>query len=246
MLGVLLDRMVILPLCWLGVVILNCSTIRYLRRDPLHFHGAGRSIKRLQVRLVLIITIFALLWTLQSIALYFGTRTFALEFAIKWAFGVGFVDALIYGWPTSLTYICGPCCLPLFKRLSRSISTGFGRGRPQEVQQQEGQGAGSARSQGRVGWRGSTSVWETLAPSQTACSEGYEFRPLYQSGSAAPSSRAAFKASRAQPHARRGLTPYHILATTFDFNRRDLPTGGPLGYSSHNASGTGGIATRAP
>lgn len=92
MLGVLLNRMVVLPVCWLVVVILNCSTVRYLRREPLQYYGAVHSIKRLQVRLVLITTVFALMWTLQSVPLYLDQRTFALDLATTWAFGIGFVD----------------------------------------------------------------------------------------------------------------------------------------------------------
>jgi len=78
MLGVLLDRMIILPLCWFIMVVYNCSTVDYSRRKSLQQYGGVHSIKRLQVRLVLITTVFAVMWTLQSIPLYLDRRTFAL------------------------------------------------------------------------------------------------------------------------------------------------------------------------
>lgn len=40
---------------------------------------------------------FLVIWIANSIPLYADTRTFALELSVKWAFAIGFVDAMIYG-----------------------------------------------------------------------------------------------------------------------------------------------------
>jgi hypothetical protein len=218
MLGILLNRMIILPLCWLVVVALNCSTVYYLRRESLQQYGGVHSIKRLQVRLVLITTVFALVWTLQSVPLYLDRRTFALEFSTKWAFGIGFVDALIYGWPTSLTYIFGPCCLPLIKRLLPSFSRGANNdGEPQGGVQQ----TGSSRWQPGVQLRSTSAGWTTLVPSEYPTI--YNDSSNSRSGAAAATSGSFWGKSRAPPAV--GLTPYRIFATTFDMNYRTLPSG---------------------
>lgn len=46
---------------------------------------------------VLITISFFVIWVLMSIPLYANVRTFDLELAVKWAFGIGFVDSMIYG-----------------------------------------------------------------------------------------------------------------------------------------------------
>lgn len=234
MLGVLLDRMVILPLCWLVVVVLNCSTVHFLRKESLQQYGGVHSIMRLQMRLVLITTVFALVWILQSIPLYLDRRTFALELSTKWAFGIGFVDALIFGWPSSLTYIFGPCCLPLIKRLFSS----FPRGANTREHQQEVQQAGGSRWQpGAELPRSISADWTTLVPS--------EYPTMYNNSSGSARSGAPAAVSGGFPGATRlpsagGLTPYRIFATTFDMNYRNLPSGKPADDCDNTSHTSGG------
>lgn len=45
---ILLARFIILPICWVGVVVLNCYTMLYLRHESRRYYALG-SIKRLQV-----------------------------------------------------------------------------------------------------------------------------------------------------------------------------------------------------
>lgn len=94
--GVMLDRMILLPLSWLAILVFNVWSIIHLRGETGRFLTLT-SIKRLQLRLVLITVTFIVIWVLMSIPLYANTRTFALELSVKWAFSIGFVDAMIYG-----------------------------------------------------------------------------------------------------------------------------------------------------
>lgn len=238
-LGILLNRMIVLPLCWLLVVVLNCSTVYYLRKEFSQQYSPVHSIKRLQVQLVFITTVFAVMWTVQSIPLYLDQRTFALEFATKWVFGIGFVDALIYGWPTSLKYIFGPCCLPLIKRLSsRRFNV---REHQLEMQRQhDGQGA-IARLQGGVESGPSTADWETMMPSMFLttlnASDNSRVRATFRPDP------AAFTASTVPQPPPHGLTAYNIFVTTLDMNYRHLTsTGGSLagGTTSSGSGGRGG------
>lgn len=80
--GVMLDRMILMPLCWLAILVFNAWTVVYLRGETGRFM-ALTSVKRLQLRLVLITAAFIVIWGLMSIPLYANNRTFALEFGVK-------------------------------------------------------------------------------------------------------------------------------------------------------------------
>lgn len=94
--GVLIDRMILMPLSWLVILVFNTWIIVRLRSETGRFMVIS-SVKRLQLRLVLITVAFIVVWVMMSIPLYSNTRTFALELSVKWAFGIGFIDAMIYG-----------------------------------------------------------------------------------------------------------------------------------------------------
>lgn len=94
--GIIADRWVVLPLSWLAVLVLNGWTIYRLRRETRRLYELS-SVKRLQLRLMLITVAFSVLWLAYLLSSYIKRRTFALEFWTKWAFGIGFVDAMVYG-----------------------------------------------------------------------------------------------------------------------------------------------------
>jgi hypothetical protein len=94
--GVMIDRMILLPLSWLAILVFNTWTVIHLRGEMQRFLVLT-SVRRLQMRLVVITAAFVLIWALMSIPIYLNKRNFALEFTVKWAFAIGFIDAMIYG-----------------------------------------------------------------------------------------------------------------------------------------------------
>ena len=80
--GVLLDRMILMPMSWVVILFFNTWTIIHLRGETGHIMTLT-SIKRLQLRLVLLTAAFIVIWVLISIPLYADKRTFALEICVK-------------------------------------------------------------------------------------------------------------------------------------------------------------------
>lgn len=74
--------MIFMPFSWVVIFVFNMWTIIHLRRETGHFM-ALTSVKRLQLRLLLITATFLVLWVLMSIPLYANNRTFALEICVK-------------------------------------------------------------------------------------------------------------------------------------------------------------------
>ena len=107
MLGVMLNRMVILPSCWLLILVLNIWTVQHLRMESRRYCALS-SVRNLQVRLLVLTTIFPVVWFLQYLPLYMRKRTLALELGFRWAYGIGFCDALIFGYPTLVFFFCRP------------------------------------------------------------------------------------------------------------------------------------------
>lgn len=103
--GLLIDRMVLLPGFWLAILVFNFSTVRRLRAETQRFYAVS-SVKRLQLRLVLITFAFVLIWIPYSIPFYLKKRSFELELAVKWGYGIGFIDATIFGACIDFILIC--------------------------------------------------------------------------------------------------------------------------------------------
>lgn len=76
----MLDRWILLPICWFAVVGFNCSTIYVLKKEARHLPLSAR---RLQLRLLLVTISFCVLWGLMAVPSYLHIRTFAAEFLLR-------------------------------------------------------------------------------------------------------------------------------------------------------------------
>ena len=244
LLGILLNRMVLLPLCGTTIIVLNGWTVHHLRKEAIRYH-ALESVKRLQTRLLIMTTTFVIMWTMQSIPIYIDKNSYALEWTMQWAFGVGLMDALVFRWPTSLTYLCAPCCLPFLKRFFSSVpttpslplrhETGLSLERRQE-QQRHGRRPGlpsSTEPPSRA--RRSTSIWEALLM-------GTDQQSTYVDDES--ESWSSVPGRRTEPVAASTLSPYRIFATTFDLNHRSLPAAAAAS-ANHPGRGAGSTDSHA-
>lgn len=88
--------MIVLPVSWLVILVLNTWTILRLRRETRRLYILS-SIKHVQICLVIITLSYIVIWAAYSATFFVKRRTFALELGAKWAFGIGFIDAMVYG-----------------------------------------------------------------------------------------------------------------------------------------------------
>jgi hypothetical protein len=78
--GYMLDRWVLLPICWFAVAGFNCATIYVLKKEA---RFLPLSAQRLQLRLLLVTISFCVLWGLMAVPSYLYVRTFAADFLLR-------------------------------------------------------------------------------------------------------------------------------------------------------------------
>lgn len=76
----MLDRWVVLPICWFAVAGFNLSTIYVLKREAQHLPV---SVYRLELRLLLVTISFCVLWGLMAVPPYLFVGTFAADFLLR-------------------------------------------------------------------------------------------------------------------------------------------------------------------
>ena len=76
----MLNRWIVLPICWFAVVGFNCATIYVLKKEA---RFLPLSAQRLQLRLLLVTISFCVLWGLMAVPSYLFVRTFAADFLLR-------------------------------------------------------------------------------------------------------------------------------------------------------------------
>lgn len=77
-LSFVLDRWIVLPICWLVVLLFNSWSIYVLRTETRYL-----SAKRLQTRLLLVTISFSVLWGLMMAPLYMEVPSFQVDFWLR-------------------------------------------------------------------------------------------------------------------------------------------------------------------
>lgn len=79
-LAFIIDRWIVLPICWFFVAIFNIWTVHVLRKEARHLPVSAQ---RLQTRLLLVTFAFCLLWGMMVVPVYLHMRTFAADFLLR-------------------------------------------------------------------------------------------------------------------------------------------------------------------